>query len=379
MIIKRLFDPKEVLQHKSCFLFGPRQTGKSMLIRQTLAGHKIYNLLDRNLFLRLSRSPTLIREELRADDEIIIIDEIQKLPDLLNEVHLIIEEHGVRFLLTGSSARSLHRKGVNMLGGRARSRSLHPFVRAELQDEFELQRALDTGLIPAIYFSDAPHEDLKAYANDYLREEIAAEAAVRNIQAFSRFLEVAGLCHSQMINFSQLANDAQVPASTVREYFHILLDTLVAHELPAYRETKKRKPINTSKYYLFDIGLARSLQGRKGLAAGTPEYGNAFESYIFQELKAFCSYRQIEHLHYWRSKSQFEVDFILDKRIAIEVKAKTNITPRDLKGLKALQEEETLEQFILISMEKRERNVQGIMILPWQDFLDRLWNETLSP
>lgn len=373
--IPRVFNPMEVLQHKSCFLFGARQTGKTMLIRQTLPNYKVYNLLDNDLFIRLANSPSLIREQLQAEDSIIIIDEIQKLPQLLNEVHLMIEEFGIHFLLTGSSARSLRRKGVNMLGGRARSRVLHPFIRTELKQRFELDRALHIGLIPSIYLSDAPMEDLKAYAGDYLKEEIAAEALVRNIGAFSRFLEIAALCHGQMINFTQVSSDAQVPVSTVREYYQILIDTLIAYELPAYKETRKRKAISMSKYYLFDIGIARYLQGRKELSPRTPEYGDAFESYIFQEIKAYCSYRLIDDLHYWRSKSNFEVDFIIDKKIAVEVKAKRIVGTRDLKGLKALMEEDMMEQYIVVSMEAEPRTVDGIEILPWQVFLDHLWQE----
>jgi len=271
-------------------LFGPRQTGKSTLIRQEFAEYRTYNLLDQSLFLRLSRNPALIRQELKSTDQIVVIDEIQKMPALLDEVHLMIEEQGIRFLMTGSSARSLRKKGANLLGGRARSRSLHPFIKKELGHQFDLQRALEFGLLPSIYFSDSPMEDLEAYAGAYLTEEIAAEAIVRNLSAFSRFLQVAALCHGQMLNFSQIANDAQVAVTTVREYFQILKDTLLAHELPAFNETRKRKAISTSKYYLFDVGVARHLQGRRHLPERTPEYGQAFESYIFQELKAFNDY-----------------------------------------------------------------------------------------
>lgn len=370
--VARFLDVPRILAANSCFLFGPRQTGKSTLIRQQLSHYPSYNLLDQALFVRLSRNPSLIREALKPDDTIVVIDEIQRMPDLLNEVHLMIEERGIRFLLTGSSARSLRRKGVNLLGGRARSRNLHPFVRIELAERFDLDRALEYGLLPPIFFSGEPAEALAAYAGDYLREEIAAEAIVRNVGAFSRFLEVAGLAHGEMINFSSVANDAQVPASTVREYYQILKDTFLAHEVPAYTESRKRKAISTSKYYLFDIGLARHLQGRRGLAPGTPEYGLAFESYVLQEIKAFCDYHRRATPRYWRSKSGFEVDFVFED-VAVEVKAKKNVGPRDLKGLRALREERLLRHLLVVCMEPVSRVVDGFHILPWTNFLDRLW------
>ena len=371
-IIARHLDARELLKQKSCFLFGPRQTGKSTLIRQQLADVPTYNLLDQTLFIRLSRNPGLIREALTPETRLVVIDEIQKMPALLNEVQLMIEEHGVRFFLTGSSARTLRRKGVNLLGGRARSRVLHPFVSAELGDHFRLDRALEFGMLPPIYFSDSPAEDLAAYSGDYLKEEVAAEALVRNIGAFSRFLEVAALSHGQMINFAQIASDAQVPASTVREYYGILTDTFIAHEIPAYTETRKRKAVSTSKYYLFDIGLARHLQGRSGLPVGTVEYGEAFESLVLQEIKAFCDYHLLEPPMYWRSKSQFEVDFIVGK-FAVEVKAKKAVSRRDLRGLLALREENALSDYVLVSLEPMARRVDGIDILPWRQFLARLW------
>ena len=371
-IIARYLDARELLKQRSCFLFGPRQTGKSTLIRHQLADIRTYNLLDQTLFIRLSRNPALIREALTPQTEIIVIDEIQKMPALLNEVQLMIEEHGVRFFLTGSSARTLRRKGVNLLGGRARSRVLHPFVSAELGDHFRLERALEFGLLPSVYFSDAPAEDLAAYSGDYLKEEVAAEALVRNIGAFSRFLEVAALSHGRMINFAQIASDAQVPASTVREYYGILKDTFIAHEVPAYTETRKRKAVSTSKYYLFDVGLARHLQGRRGLPLGTAEYGEAFESFVLQEIKGFCDYHLLDPPRYWRSKSQFEVDFVVGE-LAVEVKAKKAVSHRDLRGLRALREENRLSHYVLVSLEPMARRVDGIDILPWREFLTRLW------
>ena len=371
-IIPRYLDARSILERRSCFLFGPRQTGKSTLIRQQLDAYPIYSLLDQTLFVRLSRNPALIREALTGDTTIVVIDEIQKMPGLLNEVQLMIEEHGVRFLLTGSSARGLRRKGVNLLGGRARSRNLHPFVRAELGERFDLDRALEHGLLPPIFLSDSPVEDLAAYAGDYLKEEVAAEAIVRNIGAFSRFLETAAHAHGEMINFSNMANDAQVPASTVREYYGILKDTFIAHEVPALTESRKRKAISTSKYYLFDVGLARHLQGRRGLAPGTAEYGSAFESFVFQEIKAFCDYHRLDTPRYWRSKSKLEVDFVFED-LAVEVKAKKNVGARDLRGLRALREEGLFDHYLLVSMEPVPRVVDGIRILPWSDFLDRLW------
>ena len=371
-VVTRYLDVRAILDKRSCFLFGPRQTGKSTLIRQQLSGYPTYNLLDRTLFIRLARNPALIRETLEADTEIVVIDEIQKMPELLNEVQLIIDERDVRFLLTGSSARSLRRKGVNLLGGRARSRALHPFVRTELGSRFDLDRALEYGLLPSIYLSDSPAEDLAAYAGDYLKEEVSAEAIVRNIGAFSRFLEVAALAHGELINFANMANDAQVPASTVREYYGILKDTLIAHEVPAFTRGRKRKAISTSKYYLFDVGLARHLQGRRGLAPGTPEYGNAFESFIFQEIKAFCDYHRLDTPRYWRSKSQFEVDFVFEN-LAVEVKAARHVSARDLRGLRALREEGLFTHYVLVSMEPQPRLVEGVRILPWTEFLDRLW------
>jgi predicted AAA+ superfamily ATPase len=372
--IPRILDIKTLLKKKSYFLFGPRQTGKTSLVENSFKNIKVYNLLDSDIYLTLSRRPSRLREEISKDDKIVVIDEIQKLPILLDEIHLLIEKLNVNFLLTGSSARKLRRGGVNLLGGRARSRTLHPFIFEELKN-FNLLRALNYGLIPSIYLSDSPEEDLKAYAGDYLREEIAAEGLTRNIPAFSRFLEVAALCNGTLINYSQISNDAQVPKSTVQEYFKILQDTLIAEEVRAWKHTKKRKPVSTSKFYFFDIGVVRHLQNRSLLKEKSPEFGDAFETYIFHELKSYIDYSSQGSINYWRSKSNFEVDFIINDISAIEVKGKANISNRDLKGLKALREEQLLKNYIVVSLEDRPRKADNIQILPWKIFLGKLWDK----
>jgi len=372
--IPRLLDIRRRLEKRSCFLFGPRQTGKSTMVRHELPHARVYNLLDSDLFLALSRRPARLREELTAGDELVVIDEIQKLPQLLDEVHLLMEERGTRFLLTGSSARKLRRGGVNLLGGRARSLSLHPFVSRELPD-LDLLRVLSFGLLPPIYLSDDPAEDLKAYAGDYLREEIAAEGMARSIPAFSRFLEVAALCNGTMLNYAKISNDAQVARTTVQEYFQILKDTHIAHTVPAWRKSVKRKPITTAKFYLFDNGVARHLRNQGSIRMHSPEFGNAFETFIFHELRSWADYSgQPTEVCYWRSASNFEVDFILNDATAIEVKGTATVSSADLAGLRALREEALLANYLVVSLEPRRRVVDGVVILPWRDFLKQLWD-----
>jgi len=375
MYIDRELDILNVLQNKSCFLFGPRQTGKTSLIQNTLLGCRVYNLLKTDVFLTLSRSPERIRQEINDKEKIVVIDEIQKLPILLDEVHNLIEEKKIHFLLTGSSARKLRSKGVNLLGGRARTRHMHPFIHKELKREFDLVKALDIGLIPSIYFSDSPKEDLEAYCGNYLKEEIAAEAIVRNIPAFSRFLTVAGLCNGRMINYTNISRDAEVPKSTVQEYFQILRDTLLGKDLPAWKKPLKRKTVSTSKFYFFDTGIARFLQNRQGLKVGSPEFGEAFEAYLYHEIKTYCDYRGACNLAYWRSTSGFEVDFIINDKTAVEIKAKSNITSQDYKGLRALKEEALLKNYVLVSLEKTPRKVDDIQILSWEKFIENLWQD----
>jgi predicted AAA+ superfamily ATPase len=376
--IERVLDFPSLLLKKSHFLFGPRQTGKTSLIRHSLKGVRSYDLLDTSVYLALSQNPGRISQELNPRDEIVVVDEIQRLPVLLNEIHRLIEERGIRFLLTGSSARKLRRGGVNLLGGRARTKYMHPLTYRELGNQFDLLKAIDRGLLPSIYLSDDPRADLQAYTGSYLQQEIVAEGTTRNIPAFSRFLKVAALCNGTVVNFTNVSNDAQVPRTTVYEYFEILKDTLLLHELPAWRKSKKRKPLASSKYYFFDVGVVATLQGRE-FRQGTPEFGEAFETYLMHELVSYSNYVSGEPLSYWRSTSGFEVDFILGDHTAIEVKAKENLSTQDLKPLRALAEEKKLKRYLCVSLEPRRRKLENLTLLPFREFLEALWSREYSP
>ncbi len=366
---------------KSHFLFGPRLTGKSSLIRETFVmdgGSSpsptvvFYDLLDSRDYGRLLANPHRLSEEIGPKTRQVVIDEVQRLPDLLNEVHRLIETRGIRFLLTGSSARKLRRGGVNLLGGRARTKFLHPFSRQELKGRFDLNRAIRHGLLPPIYLSDTPEDDLAAYVGNYLQQEIAAEGLTRNVPAFSRFLEVAAHSNATIVNFTSVASDAQVPRTTVHEYFEILKDTLILEEIPAFRKSRSRKALASSKWYFFDIGVASHLQGRL-VRPRTPEFGPAFETYVLHELLCHRDYAKGQAVSHWRSASGFEVDFVLDDHTAIEVKAKANVSDRELRGLRALGEEKMVKRLLCVSLEPRARYLGDVTILPYGEFLDALW------
>jgi predicted AAA+ superfamily ATPase len=375
--IERVLNLPFLLQKKSHFLFGPRQTGKTSLICHSLKGVRSYDLLDNSVYLSLSQDPGRIAQEINPRDKIVVVDEIQRLPVLLNEVHRLIEERGIRFLLTGSSARKLRRGGVNLLGGRARTKYMHPLTYRELGNQFNLFKAIERGLLPSIYLSDDPHADLEAYTGSYLQQEIVAEGVTRNVPAFSRFLKVAALCNGTAVNFTNVSNDAQVPRTTVYEYFEILKDTLLLYELPSWRKSKKRKPLTSSKYYFFDVGVVATLQGRQ-FRPGTPEFGEAFETVLMHELVSYRDYISGEPLSYWRSTSGFEVDFILGDHTAVEVKAKENVSAHDLKSLRAIAEEKKLRRYLCVSLGPRRRNLENVTILPLREFLEALWSREYS-
>jgi len=255
---------------------------------------------------------------------------------------------------------------------------MHPLTYRELGNQFNLFKAIDRGLLPSIYLSDDPHADLEAYTGSYLQQEIVAEGVTRNVPAFSRFLRVAALCNGTVVNFTNVSNDAQVPRTTVYEYFEILKDTLLLYELPAWRKSKKRKPLTSSKYYFFDVGVVAALQGRQ-FRPGTPEFGEAFETYLIHELVSYSDYISGEPLSYWRSTSGFEVDFILGDHTAVEVKAKENVSAHDLKSLRAFAEEKKLKRYLCVSLEPRRRNLENVTILPLREFLEALWGREYSP
>jgi len=250
---------------------------------------------------------------------------------------------------------------------------MHPLTYRELGNQFDLFKAIERGLLPSIYLSDDFRADLQAYTGSYLQQEIVAEGVTRNIPAFSRFLKVAALCNGTIVNFTNVSNDAQVPRTTVYEYFEILKDTLLLHELPAWRKSKKRKPLASSKYYFFDVGVVATIQGRD-FRPGTSEFGEAFETYLMHELVSYRDYISGEPLSYWRSTSGFEVDFILGDHTAIEVKAKENLSTQDLKPLRALAEEKKLKRYLCVSLEPRRRTLDNQMILPLREFLEALWS-----
>ncbi len=379
MYVKRIIPIENELKKNSILLLGPRRTGKSSFIRNQVPKCKIYDLLKSDVFLRLSQRPSLIRESLENDDHLVIIDEIQKLPSLMDEVHVMIEEFGIRFLMTGSSARKLKRTHTSLMAGRARTRRLFPFVYPEIEN-FDLSRALSFGTLPPIYSSDEPEEDLVNYAGTYLREEIQAEALSRNIESFSRFLARAALYSSEIINFEAVGRDAQVSARTIRQYYSVLEDTLVGTMLSPLATTGKRKAISRGKFYFFDIGVVHALTGEFTVPEETPSYGKAFEHFIWQELFAYHNYFARKHpIQFWRDTNGAEVDFILGTSVAIEVKAARIVHDRHLKGLMAITEQDDydIRRKIVVCREPQRRKVHDIEILPYRDFLQELWSQNI--
>jgi predicted AAA+ superfamily ATPase len=377
MDIRRILQLAPLLAMKSFFLFGPRATGKTTLIRQQLAETAtIIDLLDSRYFLRLSSAPHELESIIAAAPaDIIVIDEIQRIPELLNEIHRLIESQNLTFLLTGSSARKLRRGKANLLAGRVWSTGMFPLIYQEIID-FNLDRYLHYGGLPAVYLSEYPEEELDAYVNTYLKEEILAEGLIRRLPPFSRFLKTIALANGEMINFTKLANDCQVPPSTATEYVALLEDTLVGFLLPAWTESKKRKAIKTGKFYFFDPGITHILAGTEALDRNSNLYGKSFEQFICMELRAYLSYtRKKLTLTYWRSKNGHEVDFLLGTRTAIEVKSTQKISTNDFKGLKYLKEEGVFKNLILVSQDPISTLTDNILALPWEKFLTDLWKD----
>jgi predicted AAA+ superfamily ATPase len=324
----------------------------------------------------LSRRPTTLREILQAQSSrTVVIDEVQKIPQLMDEIHWLMENKGYQFILSGSSARKFRRGDASLLGGRAWRYELYPLVTRELKD-FDLDRALVSGLLPMHYLSPDSAMDLKAYVNDYLKEEIQAEALTRNLPAFSRFLESAAVTNGMLLNYSSAARDCGVSVKTIRQYYQILEDTLIGRQLPPWRKSKKRRLIETAKFFFFDTGIVSSLLNYRTLAPGTPEFGRAFEHFILQECWAYRHYSRSDFpMSYWRTAGGAEVDLILgDGDAAIEIKSSEHAGERT-RGLHLFSEENACRQRLVISRDPFPRKLDsGITVLPWQVFCEMLWS-----
>lgn len=379
IIYPRQLNLPKLLTIKSFFLFGPRATGKTTLIRQQLSDARLYDLLDAEVFASLVRRPKLLQEQNPDTDQLIVIDEIQKLPQLLDEAHRLIELEGRRFLFTGSSARKVRRGAANLLAGRAFWAALFPLSSREILN-FDLLRYLNRGGLPAVYTSMAPHEELSSYTNLYLREEIQAEGIVRNLPNYARFLDTLALSNGEEVNYESWASDCGVPARTLHNYLQIADDTLIAYTLAPFRYTLKRKAIARKKIYLFDIGVTNALAKRGEVHAGSALFGRAFEHFIINEVRAFLSYARLDlEMQYWRSTSQFEVDLVLGKQVAVEIKSTKLATDKHLKGLRALKEEQLVRDYAVVSLDTELRQTDdNITIYPWQQFLSLLWSGKLT-
>ncbi|OFZ25357.1 MAG: hypothetical protein A2381_19225 [Bdellovibrionales bacterium RIFOXYB1_FULL_37_110] len=375
---------------KSFFLWGPRKVGKTYWIKNyffpQLAGQKIQAeyidfLLTDQLILYTQR-PGLLRERYASFNGVIVIDEIQKVPSLLDEVHWMIENTKVIFILTGSSARKLKKGHANMLGGRAWRRVMNPLSLTEIS-EYDIEGVLSSGLLPSHYLSDNPVEELRSYVADYLKEEIIAEALVTNIPNFSNFLNVVAITNSELLNYTNVASESGVSAKVVRSYFDILEDTHLGFRIPPWTKARERRMILTEKFYLFDVGVANYL-AKRIVRQGTPEFGKAFEHLVLMEIKAYQAYKNPElDIYFWRTSSGKEVDLILGNgTVALEIKGKTTVHEKDIKSFIDLSEEIKVKHKIVVSLETHARSLQsgplkGVKILPLKSFIEQLWSGDL--
>jgi predicted AAA+ superfamily ATPase len=366
---------------RSAFLWGPRKTGKSTYLRSAFPESLIFDLLQTDLMLELAKRPALLRERLLAEPPAklrapVILDEVQKVPRLLDEVHWLIENRRLRFILCGSSARKLQRGGVNLLGGRAWRYQMHPLTSVELGD-LPLLRALNRGLVPSHYLDPDFDRSLHAYVVDYLKQEVFDEGLTRNVAAFSRFFDAVGYSHGDLISYANIARDCGVDAKTVKEYYQILVDTLLGTFVEPWKRRQERQVIGKApKFYLFDVGVAGALTHRRLEEERGESFGRALEHFILMEVLAHRSYRELDYeVHFWRTKSGLEVDFVLgDADVALEVKGASRIDPSDLRSLRAFVEDNRPRQALLVCNERAPRLVDGIRVLPWREFLGRLWS-----
>lgn len=365
---------------QSAFLWGPRKTGKSTYLKKAYSNSLYFDFLKTDLALELIKRPSLLRERLLAvsNEDLkspIILDEVQKVPQILDEVHWLIENRNLSFILCGSSARKLKRGQANLLGGRAWRYELFPFVSAELK-EIDLRRALNHGMIPDHYLKENYKKSLQGYVQDYLKEEVFGEGLIRNIPAFARFFDAVGYSHGEMLNYSNIARDCGVDAKTVKEYFQILADTLMGRFVEPFKKRQSRQVITRApKFYLFDVGVAGALTRRHIPEERGAQFGKAFEHFIFMEIAAYSSYSELGFpIRYWRTKTGYEVDFILgDGEVAVEVKSSNKVSRKDMRPLLVFSEEFHPRQATIVCNESEERQSGKVKIIPWALFLKRLW------
>jgi len=367
-------------QGQSAFLWGPRKTGKSTYLKDIFPQSLSYDFLKTDLVLEFAKRPSLLREQILAKDAVflkhpIILDEVQKVPQILNEVHWLIENRGLSFILCGSSARKLKRGKANLLGGRAWRYEMFPLVTAELED-VNLLRVLNHGMIPDHYLRDNYQKSLSGYVRDYLKEEVFAEGLTRNIPAFARFFDAVGYTHGELTNYSNIARDCGVDAKTVKEYYQILVDTLLGRIVEPFKRRQSRQIITKApKFYLFDVGVAGAMTKRHISEERGELFGKAFEHFIFTEIAAHSSYKELDYrINYWRTRAGYEVDFVLGEgEVAIEVKGQSSVGNRDMRPLKAFLEEYAAKKALVVCNEKEKRVVGKIRVMPWRRFLEELW------
>ncbi len=375
----RIFDIENRLD-EAMFLFGGRQVGKSTLLKERFPKAVYIDLLNSELRNRFQQHPEEFRESLLRypSETLVIVDEIQKVPDLLDEVHWLMVNKGLFFILSGSSARKLKKRGANNLGGRAIPETLFPLVSVEIPD-YDLDRAIQNGMIPRHYMVANARNRLKSYIELYLKEEIIEEAAVQKVDDFIRFLEVAAISDGEMLNYENVATDCGVSANTVKAYYKILCDTLLGFEIPAYRKVIKRKLTKASRFYFFDVGIANYLTGRHHLAPKTPEYGHAFEHLVMQEIVAYLGYKNSEEkLTYWHTYDDIEVNAVIgDARVAIEIKSADSIQTSHKKGLIEFAKEHPNVKLVLVSRDRITRRNGEIDLYYVTDFFKALWNDEI--
>lgn len=383
MIVKRALDINR-FRH-SLFLFGPRQVGKTFLIKNTLLPDIYIDLLKHEEFLRYNRDVSILSKEIRSvkKDKIeVVIDEIQRCPELLNEVQICMENYpDIKFVMTGSSERKLKRAGVNLLGGRAITLHLHPFIYEEVKNDFILGEVLGYGTIPNIFLEKDEQEKarlLKSYVEIYLKEEVQQESLTRNIPAFALFLELAAHENANILNFQSIAREVGVTSKTIKEYYHILEDTLLGFMIYPYSRSHRTKIVSHPKFYFFDLGVVSALRGElfKNLTPGTASYGRAFEHFILLELKRVVDYREREvKISFFRTTDGAEVDLILEfgnEIWAVEIKASASPSLSDLRGLRSFTKDHKCARILCVCQTPRPYRSENIEFLPWEDFISKI-------